>query len=59
MKYFKSFSSGFTKTHAKLDAETLLDFAIHRRQNETRSQKSTSVKIMHVHSVVSRARLMQ
>jgi hypothetical protein len=37
----------------------LLDFAIHRRKNETQSWKSTRVKTMHVHSVVSRGRLMQ
>jgi hypothetical protein len=34
-KHFKGFGSGFTELHAKLDADTLLDFAIHRRQNET------------------------
>jgi hypothetical protein len=27
-KHFKGFGSGFTKIHAKLDADTLLDFAI-------------------------------
>jgi hypothetical protein len=43
----------------KLDAETLLNFAIHHRQNETRSRKSTSVKTMHVHSAVLHGRLMQ
>jgi hypothetical protein len=35
MKHFKGFGSGFTELHAKLDADTLLDFAIHRRQNKT------------------------
>jgi hypothetical protein len=30
-----SFGSGFTQLHAKLDADTLLDFAIHCKQNET------------------------
>jgi hypothetical protein len=35
MKDFKAFSSGFTELHATLDADMLLDFAIHRRQNET------------------------
>jgi hypothetical protein len=25
----------FTELHTKLDADTLLDFAIHRRQNDT------------------------
>jgi hypothetical protein len=44
MKHFKGFGSGFKELRAKLDADTLLDFAIHRRQNETRSQKSTIVK---------------
>jgi hypothetical protein len=37
----------------------LLDFAIHRRQNETRKSKSTRVKAMRVHSAVSHGRLMQ
>jgi hypothetical protein len=36
-KYFRGFGSGFTKRHSKLDVDTLLDFAIHRRQNETQS----------------------
>jgi hypothetical protein len=35
MKHFKGFGNGFTELHAKLDAGTLLDFAIPRRQNET------------------------
>jgi hypothetical protein len=56
-KHFKGFGSGFTELHAKLDADALHDFAIHRRQNETRIRKSTRVKI--VHSAVSRGRLMQ
>jgi hypothetical protein len=43
-KRFKGFGSGFAGLHAKLDADTLLDFAIHRKQNETRSLKSTFVK---------------
>jgi hypothetical protein len=34
MKHFKGFGSGFTKLHAKLDADTF-DFAIHQGQNET------------------------
>jgi hypothetical protein len=42
-KHFKGFGSGFTELEAKLDANTLLEFAIHRRQNETRSGKSISV----------------
>jgi hypothetical protein len=35
MKHFKGFDSGFTELRAKLDADMLLDFAIHHRQNET------------------------
>jgi hypothetical protein len=58
-KHFKGFGRGFTELHAKLDADTLLDFTIHRRQNETRSRKSTRVKAVLVHSAVSRGRLMQ
>jgi hypothetical protein len=38
-KYFKGFGSGFTKLHAKLDADMLLEFAICRRQKETKSKK--------------------
>jgi hypothetical protein len=34
MKHFKGFGNGFTKLHAKLDADMLLDFAIHHKQNE-------------------------
>jgi hypothetical protein len=34
-KHFKGFGSGFTELHAKLDADALLDFAIHRSQRET------------------------
>jgi hypothetical protein len=29
-KHFKSLGSGFTELHAKLDADMMLDFAIHR-----------------------------
>jgi hypothetical protein len=36
-KHFKGFGSGFTELYAKLDADTLLDFANHHRQNETQS----------------------
>jgi hypothetical protein len=54
MKHFKDFGSGFTELHTKLDADALLDFAIHRRQNKTQIRKSTCVKTMHVHG-----RLMQ
>jgi hypothetical protein len=56
---FKGFGSGFTELHAKRNADTLLDFAIHRRQNETRSRGSTPVKSLPVHSSVSGGRLMQ
>jgi hypothetical protein len=59
MKHFKSFGSRFTELHAKLDADMLLDFAIHCRQMEAQSKKNTRVKTMHVHSAVSRGRLMQ
>jgi hypothetical protein len=58
-KHFKGFGSGFTELHAKLDADALLDLAIHRGQNKSQSQKSTSVKTMHVHSALSNRRLMQ
>jgi hypothetical protein len=57
--HLKSFHSGFTELHAKLDEHALLDFAINRWQNETRSRKSTRVETMRVHSAVSRGRLMQ
>jgi hypothetical protein len=57
-KHFKGLGSGFTELHAKLDADTLLDFVIHRRQNEEINGKSTSVETMHAHSMVSRGRLM-
>jgi hypothetical protein len=58
-KHFKGFSSGFTELHAKLDADTMLNFAIHRRQRETRNLKNTRVKTMRVQRAVSRGRLMQ
>jgi hypothetical protein len=57
MKHVKGFRSGFTELHAKLHADTLLNFAIHRRRNETQSR--TSVKTMCVHSTESHGRLMQ
>jgi hypothetical protein len=41
----------------QLDADTLLDFASHHRQNGTRSRKSTHVKKMRVHSAVPRGKL--
>jgi hypothetical protein len=53
------FGGGFIEPHAKLGAKTLLDFAIHRKQNETLSRKSTRVKTMRVISTVSHGRLMQ
>jgi hypothetical protein len=56
---FQVFSSGYTEVHTKFDADTLLDFAIHHKQNETRSRKDTCVKAVRVHSVVSCGRLMQ
>jgi hypothetical protein len=31
--FLKVFFSGFTELHTKLDGDTLLDFAIHHRQN--------------------------
>jgi hypothetical protein len=34
---FQGFGSRFTELHAKLDADMLLNLAIHCRQNETRS----------------------
>jgi hypothetical protein len=37
----------------------LLNFAIHCRQNKTQSWKSTRVKTMRVHRMVSRGRLTQ
>jgi hypothetical protein len=37
----------------------LLDFAIHCNQRKRWSQKSTHVKTMGVHGMVSRGRLMQ
>jgi hypothetical protein len=40
-KAFQGFGSGFTELHAKLDADTLLNFAIRCGQNETQSRKST------------------
>jgi hypothetical protein len=57
-KHFKAFGSRFTEAHPKLDADVLLDFAIHRRQNGIGSRKNTHVKTMLVHSAVSRGRLM-
>jgi hypothetical protein len=36
-KHFIGFGRGFTELHTKLDADTLLDFAIHCRKIETQS----------------------
>jgi hypothetical protein len=36
----------------------LLDFAIHRRINETQSRESATVTTMHVNDVLSRGKLM-
>jgi hypothetical protein len=58
-KHFKGFSNRFTELHAQLDADMLLDFANHRRQNKTQSRKTTRVKTMCAPSAVSRSRLMQ
>jgi hypothetical protein len=58
-KHFMGFGNGFTELHAKLDADTLLNFVIHHRQNKTQSQKFTHVKTVHVYSAVSHCRLMQ
>jgi hypothetical protein len=54
----EGFGSGFTKLHAKLDADVVLNVAIHCKQNETQSQKSTNVTTMYVHSTVLHGRLM-
>jgi hypothetical protein len=58
-EHFEGFGSEFAELNAKLDGDTMLDFAIHCIQNEMRSRQSTRVKTMYVHSVVSRGRLMQ
>jgi hypothetical protein len=44
MKHFKGFGSGSTELHAKLYADTLFDFAIHHRQNETQVEKALVYK---------------
>jgi hypothetical protein len=41
-KHFKGFGSGFTKFHAKPDADMLLNFSIHLRQNEKTKNKQTN-----------------
>jgi hypothetical protein len=50
---------GFTKFHAKLDAEIMLNFEIHCRQKETQSQESNRVRTMCVYSMVSHGSMMQ
>jgi hypothetical protein len=59
MKHFKVFGSRFTELYAKLEANMLLNFSIHHRQNERQSRKSTRVKTVRVHCVVSGCRLME
>jgi hypothetical protein len=39
MKHIKGFGSGFTELRAKIDVDTLLDFANHRRQNDSELKK--------------------
>jgi hypothetical protein len=58
-KHFTGFGSGFTELHAKLDSDTLLNFAVHHRRNKTEVKTNTSVKAMCVHSTVLHGRLMQ
>jgi hypothetical protein len=58
-KPHEGFNIGFRDLHAKLDADTSLDFDIHLKQNETRNRKIIRVKTMLVHCAVSRGRLMQ
>jgi hypothetical protein len=57
--HFRGFGSRISELHAKLDADTLLDFAIHRRQTETQGQENSCIKTMSFHSAMSRGRLMQ
>jgi hypothetical protein len=58
-KHFKGFGSRYTELRARLDADTLLNFVIHHRQNETQSRKSKGLKTIYVHSGVSRGKLKQ
>jgi hypothetical protein len=44
MEHLKDSCSRVTKFHAKLDADMLLNFAIHRGQNETRVKKAPCKK---------------
>jgi hypothetical protein len=50
-----SFTQNLMQTHCSI----LLFIADKTEQNKTRSQKNTRVKMMHVHSAVSRGGLMQ
>jgi hypothetical protein len=52
------FGSGFTELHAKLDADTLLNFASMADKTKHKVE-NTRVKTTCVHSAVSRGRLMQ
>jgi hypothetical protein len=36
-EHLRVFDNGFNELHIKLDADMLLDFAIHHRKNETLS----------------------
>jgi hypothetical protein len=38
--HFKGFGSGFAEFHAKLDADTLFDFSIYRRQTKHEVEKA-------------------
>jgi hypothetical protein len=58
-KHFKDFSGGFTELHAKFYADLLLDFAIHRRQNEIQNQKNHLCKNIACSQHKSRGRLKQ
>jgi hypothetical protein len=57
LKHFKGCGSGFTELDENFYAQTLLNFAIHRRQNETRSRKRILLKTICVNSAVSRGKL--
>jgi hypothetical protein len=54
IKHFKGFGSGFTKLHAKLDADRLLSYPLWINQN-MKSKKHSS-KALRVHSAVSHGR---
>jgi hypothetical protein len=41
-KHLKGFGDGFTELRAKFDADTLLDFAFHRRQKRNKKSKKHS-----------------